>query len=310
MDVRTLDCNYTEEEGVAAAYLLVDHDEAAFVETNTNHAVPRLLRALEDAHLAPEQVRYVICTHIHLDHAGGAGLLMDACPEARLLLHPRAAPHAIDPSRIVAGATAVYGERRFAELYGAIRPVAETRVDALDDDATVPFGQGELRFLHTRGHANHHFCVRAGDGIFTGDSFGIAYPGLQTRGRFVFPSTTPTDFDAEAAHASVDRILASGAERAWLTHFGEVRDLEAIAGELHRQLDDYATLVEEADTSGREGDALEAFCGERVGALFAAELDRHGLGSSAFLHLLDIDIDLNGQGVAFAVKKRRFKRAH
>lgn len=309
MRVRTIDCDYFDTPGVAAAYLLVDGEQAAFVEANTNRAVPLLLAALEAEGLAPEQVRYVICTHIHLDHAGGAGVLMEACRNAQLLLHPKAAPHAIDPSRIVAGATEVYGEEKFRALYGAIRPVEASRVTALEDGATVDFGTGQLRFLHTRGHANHHFCVRAGRGIFTGDSFGIVYPALQDRGLFAFATTTPTDFDAEAALASVDRILDSGAEVAWLTHFGEQSDMEGIARALRRQLPRYAAIIDEADPSGREGVDLDAWCELQVRALFEEELARHGLTDHPALGLLELDIGLNAQGIAFAVKKRRYKRS-
>ncbi|MCO4746676.1 MAG: MBL fold metallo-hydrolase [Proteobacteria bacterium] len=291
---------------------MVEGDEAAFIETNTNAAVPRLLERLEASGLTPEQVRYVIITHVHLDHAGGAGLLMQACPNATLLAHPRAAPHVIDPRRIIAGATAVYGPERFAELYGEIVPVAEDRVRAMADGETLQFGQRTLSFLHTPGHANHHFCVHDSreNGVFTGDSFGILYPALQKAGLFVFPSSTPTDFDAAAAHVAVDRIVGTGAEVAWPTHFGPTSQLAEIASELHRQLDDYAALVDEADASGRTDNALDAFCGERVRAFFAAELAQHGLDGDADLEkTIAIDVELNGQGVAFAVKKRRFKRS-
>src|SRR5690606_13064670 len=204
-DVRTIDSGYMGQRGVAAAFLVHDAGEAAFVETSTALAAPRMLRALEEEGLRPEQVRYVVITHVHLDHAGGASALMRACPEATLLAHPRAARHAIDPSRLVASATAVYGEARFRELYGAIEPIPAQRVRAVDDGEVLPLGRRELSFLHTRGHANHHFVVhdRAAGGVFTGDAFGIGYPALQTDGRFVFPSTSPTDFDPVAARESL-----------------------------------------------------------------------------------------------------------
>ena len=146
MSVTTIDCEYTGEQGVAAAYLAIDGDEAAFVETNTNHATERLLASLAQAGMRAEQVRYIIITHVHLDHAGGAGSLMAACPNATLLAHPRAAPHVIDPSRIVKGSTAVYGAERFAELYGEIRPVSAERVQALEDGETRTLGH--LSLIH------------------------------------------------------------------------------------------------------------------------------------------------------------------
>lgn len=308
--VTPIDTEYAGIPQVAAAYLLRDGDQAAFVETNTTHAVPRLLQALEAAGMEPEQVQYVIVTHIHLDHAGGAGALMEACPDATLLAHPRAAPHAIDPTKLVASARDVYGEA-FDTLYGEILPTPEARVRTCEDGETVPFGSGALTFLHTRGHANHHFCILDGaGGIFTGDSFGIVYPTLQRDGLFAFPSTTPTDFDPAAAHASVDRIAESGAQVAYLTHFGGQTALGEIADQLHRQLDHYASWLDAGDASGREGDELEAWCVDQVTALFAAELDRIGLaGSSQAAAVIQLDVDLNAQGVAFAIKKRRYKRS-
>ncbi len=308
-DARTIDTGYTNRDGFAAAYLMREGDRAAFVETNTNRAVPRLLAALEAEGLGPEAVEYVIITHVHLDHAGGASALMDACTNATLLAHPRAAPHVIDPAKLVKSAQAVYGESEFREMYGEIRPVPEERVRIMQDNETLAFGQRTLTFLHTRGHANHHFCVLdSHSGIFTGDSFGLVYPALQQHGLLAIPSTSPTDFDAAEAKASLDRILATGAERAFLTHFGEQRELRAIADELHRQLDFYGALADEAFASDLEGDAIGELCQKRVRAHFDTLLPEHGLGGDrAARELLETDIDLNAQGVAFSVAKRRHK---
>ena len=311
-DIVTIDTHYTGRDGVAACYLIVDGDEAAFVETNTSAAVPALLDALAGAGLTPEAVKYVIITHIHLDHAGGAGVLMDACPNATLLAHPKAAPHAVDPSRIVAGATEVYGEENFAALYGEVRPVAEQRVRALEDGASVTLGGRTLTFLHTRGHANHHFVVHdsAANAVFSGDSFGILYPGVQSNGVFAFPSTTPTDFDPDAAHASVDRIVNTGAERVYFTHFGSSTELSTIAAQLHRLLDAQAAIVDDADDDALSEAEVDARCLEQTRALFEAELVAHQLADDAEARaLVAFDVELNAQGLAFAVKKRRFKRS-
>ncbi len=311
--IHTIDCDYMEP-GIAAAYLLVPEDgrQCAFVETNTAHAVPRLLEALRAAGRTVEDVQYVIITHIHLDHAGGAGQLMAACPNATLLAHPKAAPHAVDPSRIVKGATAVYGEERFAELYGEVVPIPEQRVRAMEDDSTVTVGNHTLRFLHTRGHANHHMCVfdETASGVFTGDSFGILYPALQRKGVFAFPSTSPTDFDGPAAIASLDRIVDTGAERVWPTHFGEHTDLEAIRDQLVPMLEASTGLVIQADESGLEDEALDAWFDGAVRAMFEDRLVRAGLSEDPVVRRqIALDIDLNGQGLAFAVRKMRFKRA-
>lgn len=308
--VRTIDCEYTERPGIAAAYLIQDGSEAAFVETNTANAVPLLLAELERAGLAPEQVRYVIITHIHLDHAGGAGPLMRLCPNATLLAHPKAARHAIDPSRIEAGARAVYGEH-FDRLYGELLPIPAERVRALEDGAIVPFGQRELHFHHTRGHANHHFVVHdpGADAVFTGDSFGLLYPHLQHRGPFAFPSTTPTDFDAEAAIASVERIRALGAGRVFPTHFGEHRSIDVIAEQLVPGLRALGAIVDEADADEEPDASLDRRCLDAAWQVMDAALADHGLTTAADREAVKFDVQLNAQGLAFAVRKRRFKRS-
>ena len=311
MSVTTIDCDYLGE-GFAAAYLVREGDRAAFVETNTTHAVPKLLAALEAEGLQPEAVDWVIITHVHLDHAGGASALMEACPNATLLAHPRAARHAIDPSKLVASAKQVYGEETFASLYGEIRPIDEGRVRTMEDGETLRWGARTLTFLHTRGHANHHFCVLDSktNAIFTGDAFGLVYPRLQHHGLFAIPSTSPTDFDAPAAKASLDRIVATGADRAYLTHFGGHEQLDGIAGQLHRQLDVYGGIVAQALADEIDEDALDAFCEARVRALFDQLLETHGLADDGGAReILKTDMELNAQGVAFAVKKARHKLA-
>lgn len=308
MSVTTIDCEYLDHPGFAAAFLICEGSRAAFVETNTNHAVPSMLDTLRAAGLTEADVEYVIITHVHLDHAGGASALMDACPNATLLAHPRAARHMIDPTRLVSSAREVYGEEAFRKMYGEIRPIAEARVRSVGDGEEIGFGSRTLTFLHTRGHADHHASIldSGSGGVFTGDSFGLVYPALQTNGLFAIPSTSPTDFDAAEAKRSLERILATGAERAFLTHFGEHGGLPAIAAMLHAQLDEYGAIVEEAYEAGLEGEALSAFCKARVQAIFDRVLMEHSLGGDARA-LLGMDEDLNAQGVAFAVEKRRFK---
>ncbi|MCB9638218.1 MAG: MBL fold metallo-hydrolase [Myxococcales bacterium] len=307
---KVIDCDYTGHQGVAAAYLLREGDEAAFIETNTNLALPHLLKGLEEEGLNPEQVRYIILTHIHLDHAGGAGALMQACPHATLLVHPRGAPHMIQPDKLIASATQIYGEEQFAALYGTLLPVPAERVRIMEDGEVLVFGARRLRFFYTRGHANHHFCIHddALDAVFAGDNFGITYPALQEYGRFVFPSSPPTDFDADAALQSIDKILAVGAKRVFPTHYGEVRELAETAASLREQLSLYQAWLEEAYSAGLAEDALDAFFVEKVRGEFAQRMTSLGFSlEDERRKLCEIDIMLNAQGLAFAVKKRRFK---
>lgn len=310
-DILTIDCHYQDRPQFAAAYLIVEGERAAFVDNNTSRALPRLLAALETAGLEPTQVEYAIITHVHLDHAGGTSALTEACPNATVLAHPRAARHVVDPDKLISSASAVYGEEEFRRLYGDIEPVPEQRVRIMQDGETLKFGRRELTFLHTRGHANHHFCIAdsASNSLFTGDAFGLVYPALQGQGTFAFPSTSPTDFDAELARESVQRIVASGAERLFPTHFGELTDIRTAAGQLIRHLDFAEQLMLDAEASDLPDEALTGFVHTRLRDYFAGCLDGHGtLGAErATWHWLELDIDLNSQGIAFAANKRRHK---
>jgi len=294
--------------GFVASFLRVAGGECAFIETNTAHSVPILLAALEARGLSRESVRYVIVTHAHLDHAGGAGALMNACPGATLLAHPRAARHLIDPAKLIASATQVYGAERFAALYGVIEPIPAARVRALDDEAEVPLGDATLRFLHTRGHAKHHFVVHdpALDAVFTGDTLGLLYPRLQRAGLFAFPSTSPTDFEPAEARRSVERIVALGAGTAYLTHFGATSDVPGVAARLTRCLHEAEGWLDEATRSAAPLAELEARLREQIRASMAAEAREVGLSLEASdWELLALDIDLNAQGIAFVADRQR-----
>lgn len=304
----TIDCHYLDQPEVAAAYLLVDGDQAAFVDNNTALAVPRLMAALAARGMSPSQVQYIIITHVHLDHAGGTGDLAALCPQATVLCHPRARRHVVDPEKLVRSARRVYGDEVFARLYGDIAPIPEARVRTLEDNEQVLLGGRPLTFLHTRGHANHHFCIldeRDGT-IFTGDAFGLVYPRLQRAGLFAFPSTSPTDFDPAPARDAVRRIVDSGADRACLTHFGEVSDLRGAAGQLLEHLDFCEQLLEGACASDLPDEALQAFCNQRLGPFLARAVERRGLSlSDEEQGFLALDRDINAQGIAVAAVKRR-----
>ena len=304
----TIDTQYLGRPGLAAAFLIVEGDRAAFVENNTVHAVPRMLEALSRAGLAPEQVEYAIVTHAHLDHAGGSSALMKACPNATLLAHPRAARHLIDPSKLVASASQVYGEARFRELYGVIEPIAASRVRAMEDGERVRLGARELAFFHTRGHANHHLCIHdsGSNGIFTGDAFGLAYPALQASGTFAFPTTSPTDYAPDEAIQVVRQIAARGAARVFLTHFGEYTAIGELAEQLLADLEVSAAIFERARESGLGGAALEQFCRDALEERFSARLRARGLpDTDATWELLELDLALNAQGIAWSAQKAR-----
>lgn len=303
----TIDCEYVMPQ-LAASYLREEGGEIAFIEANTTHAVPRLLAALERTGLAPEAVKYVIVTHVHLDHAGGASALMRACPNATLLAHPRAARHLIDPTRLVASARQVYGEEAFERLYGTIEAIDASRVRALEDGERVTLGAAPLHFLHTRGHANHHLVVHdeAKQVVYTGDAFGLVYPAMQRAGRFAYPSTSPTDFDGAAAIASVKKIVELKPRAVALTHFGLFEDVQVIAAQLIRWLELSTRLAEQGAKSGDEVGTLEQRFKWQLDQEFDLAASRSGLElTEADRRLIRFDSELNGQGLAVAAVKQR-----
>jgi glyoxylase-like metal-dependent hydrolase (beta-lactamase superfamily II) len=303
----TIDADPAHPEFVAS-YLRVAGDECAFIDTNTAHSVPLLLDALAAHGLSPHAVRYVIVTHAHLDHAGGAGKLMEACPDALLVAHPRAARHLIDPTRLVASAKQVYGAERFASLFGDLTPVAPTRVLLLEDEADFMLGTSRLRALHTRGHAKHHLVVHdpALDTVFTGDAFGLCYPKLQRPATFALPSTSPTDFEPDEARKSIARIVGLGAWAARLTHFGPATDVLGMAAQLVRYLDQAEALLEDALHSDAPVAQLEAQFREKIRWAVEVQATEVGLtlGPDEWA-LLALDVELNAQGMAFVADRQR-----
>lgn len=302
----TVDADVTPR--FTACYLRLAGDSCAFVEAHTAHALPRLEAALAAAGRRPEDVRWVVVTHAHLDHAAGAAALLAACPRATLLAHPRAARHLVDPAKLVAGATAVYGAARFRELYGRVDPIPAERVRALADGESFELGDATLRVLHTAGHANHHFVVDdpATDTVYTGDTFGLVYPDLQHGDRFALPSTSPTNFDAPEARASLDRVLGLGRRFVAPTHYDAWEGAPAIAAQVRRFLDRAEGWVDEAAGDGRDAAALEPSLEAAWWAAIAEEAPHFG---EAERQLLALDVRLNAQGLAHAAVARRAPRA-
>ncbi|MGM0676032.1 MAG: MBL fold metallo-hydrolase [Pseudomonadota bacterium] len=296
-----------QRPGLAACYLIQEGDRAAFMETGTALSVPGLLEVLELKGIGRDQVDYVIPTHVHLDHAGGAGALMRHLPQARLVIHPRGARHMIDPSKLIAGAAAVYGEEAMARMFGEILPIPEERVIQAADGDTVSLNGRTLTFLDTPGHAKHHFSVvdEMGHGVFSGDTFGLSYREFDTnRGAFALPTTTPVQFDPDALHASVDRLVDQGLEYMYLTHYGRVGDLARLQAEQHELIDAYVDMAREhGDTGEGRHEALV----EEMMTLLVKRLRAHGcdLPEPRIRELLGMDVELNVQGLEFWVDQAK-----
>lgn len=302
--ITAIDTEYVRPR-VDASHLVVADGRAAFVDTGANNAVPLLLAALAEQDLDPADVDFVFLTHIHLDHAGGAGLLMQSLPNARCVVHPRGAPHMIDPTKLIAGTEAVYGKERARAMYGVIEPMAAERVIAAADGERFSLNGRELTALYTEGHARHHYVLHdpASGGVFTGDSFGLSYRDFDTAsGAFIFPTTTPIDFDPAAAHASIDRIMGLEPERVFLTHFSEVTDLERLAADMHRDLDAFVAIAERHEAADDRPQRIAHDLFEHLTARLAAH--GHPADRDALWSLLEMDVTLNAQGLDVWLKRR------
>jgi glyoxylase-like metal-dependent hydrolase (beta-lactamase superfamily II) len=288
-----------------ASFLIVEGERAAFVDTGTNASVPRLLAALDARGLAPDAVDFVIATHVHLDHAGGVGLLMQHLPQAQLVVHPLGARHLIDPARLVNGARAVYGEEEMARSYGEVIGVPGERVLRSHDGSTLELAGRPLQFLDTPGHARHHHCIwdARSRGFFTGDTFGLSYREFDTeRGAWLLPSTTPVQFEPESLRHSVKRMLAYSPERMYLTHFGAVADVPRLAALLLDQMDRMVALSIALPADEQRHDAMK----RGFARIHLESLRAHGcrLAEERIADLLSLDCELNAQGMAVWLARR------
>jgi glyoxylase-like metal-dependent hydrolase (beta-lactamase superfamily II) len=280
--------------GLAACYLVCRGDEAAIIETGTSLSVERILLAMRSRGISPSQIRYVIPTHVHLDHAGGAGALLPHLPNATVIVHPRGARHLIDPTRLIAGAEQVYGKARLAELYGEIAPIPEARIKAAENGSTWALGDSTLLMRDAPGHARHHFCVwdeRSG-GWFSGDAFGVAYPEL-SRGAdiCILPTTTPVQFEPEPMVQTIRLLMSYQPRSIYLTHFGRIRVSARVADSLIRQIDDYLRVAKLHDDESAMRAALSD--------LAVAEARNCGCAwpEPVLRDFLDLDVNLNAQGL-------------
>jgi glyoxylase-like metal-dependent hydrolase (beta-lactamase superfamily II) len=289
-----------------ASYLLIEKGRGAFVDTGTNHSVPRLLAAARQQGLAPDAVAWVILTHVHLDHAGGAGLLMQQLPNAKLVVHTRGVRHMVDPSALMQGVRAVYGDAVTARDYGELVPVAADRVVATTDGFAIDLGGRALTFADTPGHAMHHHSIwdERSRGWFTGDTFGLAYPDVATSlGAHVIPSTTPVQFDPEALHQSVKRMLATDPHILYPTHFGAVTEAKRLAVQLLTQTDAMVAAAKQLADVPKRHERLKAAFEE----IYLTELRRCGsvLNEEVALSLLATDVELNAQGVGVWLDRKK-----
>ena len=303
-NIHAFDAGYVRP-GLAAVHLIVENGRVAVIDTAHNASLPRFLGALESLGLGVEAVDYIFLTHVHLDHAGGAGAYMEKLPRAKLVVHPRGARHMIDPTQLFAGASAVYGAENTRKIYGAPVPVPAARVIEAADGQIFTLAGRPLHCLHTSGHARHHQCIRDERArvCFTGDAFGAAYREMTVDGQpFLFPATTPTQFDPEAMKTSVRRLLALRPQAMYLTHFSRIDDVDRQGELLLRRIDDFVALAEAAPG---EGEVRKRTIQAALQNYFMAESPAGKKVDAAWLApVLEVDLDLNAQGLVWWLEHR------
>ncbi|MBL8251612.1 MAG: MBL fold metallo-hydrolase [Candidatus Competibacter sp.] len=287
---------------LAAIHLIVEKGRVAVVDTASSACAPRVSAALHTLGLAPEQVDYVFLTHVHLDHAGGAGALMRVFPNARLIVHPRGTRHMADPAKLFSAVQAVYGAEEAQRLYGDPIPIAADRIIAAGDGYRFDLAGRDLICLETPGHASHHLCLldtRSGC-LFTGDIFGMSFRELDVDGRpSIMPTTSPTQFDPALMHQSVDRVVAQRPPAVYLTHFSRVENVPRLGDDLHRLIDAHVAIAErERDLSGPERESRIAAA---LWALMEQEAARQQwrLPPERWRPVIESDVELNAQGLDY-----------
>lgn len=282
------------------AYLLLD-DEPTLVETGSQACHPRLVAGLREAGVQPEDLRHVIVTHVHLDHAGGAGALMGLASRATLHCHPRAVPHLVDPSRLWQGAGTVYGEQ-LEPLFGRPLPVPSDRIIAHQDGSTLRLGRRTLTFYDTPGHARHHLGIvdSLTRGLFSGDTVSIRYQPQLTGMPipYLFPTTTPIDFDPAAALATLDRLERLGLSAVFHTHFSVTRPASDALAATRKGI---ATIVALMEDLGPDTPVAEVE--RRLKAAVERDLRTMGVARPN-LDFMALDLNLNAQGIVVYLQRK------
>jgi glyoxylase-like metal-dependent hydrolase (beta-lactamase superfamily II) len=245
----TIDLLFLDQPGVIAAFLLRAPGEAALVEVGPASTVDTLLAGITHAGVAPEEVRHLLVTHIHLDHAGAAGTLLQRLPNATLYVHEHGAPHLVDPSKLIASARRIYGAL-MDRLWGEVVPVPVERMVVLRDGDQLTVAGHRLAVLYTPGHAGHHVVFHDLDdgSVFAGDVAGVRMQGCD----YVRPPTPPPDLDLEAWDASIDRLAALQASVFYVTHFGRCAGIAAHLEQLRGRLREWERLVLEGLQAGED----------------------------------------------------------
>jgi len=288
-----------DQRQLASVHFVVDHGRAAVIDSGSNATVPHVLAALAGLGVAPKSVDWVILTHLHLDHAGGAGSLMCAVPRARLVVHPDAATGLANPEKLWEKTAAVFGAEHTYRMYGRLAPIDQRRIVLSCDGMELPVGERTLTVFDAPGHSRNHIVVwdEAARAFFTGDAFGVSYREFDVGGRsFIFPAISPNQFDPEAMMDSIECMMAHRPRQMFLGHSGRVTGTERLAGDLYRLIHAQVALGRAARGGGITRH-VQILAGLEELVREECARQRWALDGEASLNLLRPDLSLNAQGL-------------
>ena len=293
-----IDSGYFRDE-FDAVHLIVEKGRVAVIDTSTNYTVPRILDSIRALGLGPEHVDWILLTHVHLDHAGGAGLLAQHCPNAKVTVHPRGKRHMVDPSKLFAAVCEVYGDEMAKREYGTLVPIPEGRIVETTEGSHVELAGRIIEFWDSPGHAKHHVYIRdlKTNSFFTGDTFGISYRDFDTaHGAYCFVTSSPSQFMPEDFKQSVRRLIAAKPQYVYLTHYAQLGDVARHGEFLLQQTDRYIEIALRHENAGGE---RAARIRQDLQDLMLTDLRAHGvtLTDAQCLEVLDLDLKLNSDGL-------------
>ncbi|MBN8237367.1 MBL fold metallo-hydrolase [Halobacillus kuroshimensis] len=290
-------------EGRTGTYVFKE-ESPTLIETGPSPSIPYVLAGLSDLGIRPEDVASIILTHIHLDHAGGVGLLLKECPNAEVIVHKKGKRHLVDPSRLVKGARMVYGDV-FDQLFDPVLPVPEERLVVKEEGETLKLSDNRtLTFYDSPGHASHHLAVydSRSRGVFTGDTAGIRYHQVEDRMEpFFLPTTSPNQFDPDVMISSMEKMESLHPERLYFGHYGASDHPEQAFDQVKKWI---PVFVSEAKDALEQGEGTEGIQ-KRLHLRVSAYLNRNGVPDDHPVYqLLQLDFEVCAMGLADYLQKQ------
>ena len=299
----TVDTNFVRPQ-YNASHLIVQNGEAAFIDVGTSNKVNILENSLRENNLDKADVKYIFLTHIHLDHAGGAGQLIKLLPNAKLVVHPKGVEHMINPSKLIESSVRVYGKNLFDHLFGEIIPIDEKRIFVPSDKDEIYLSDRRFELFFTEGHAKHHYCIfdEISNSVFSGDNFGMSFREFDSiNGKISIPITSPNQFDPDKAHNSIDSIIGYKPKYIYLAHFGQLDEIEKIGTVLHQFIDEFVDIAEKNVNEKNTLESIHSSLQEHI----KNKLFEHGCSNieEKLNNFIQTDLYVNAAGLNYWISK-------